>query len=178
MNYNYIPSLEFGIGIVPLAAQLPHIESILSAEFRGNFARTDFSYHYEMDVKSLIDFLTIENLQLFKPEKNYLRFKNHAVLITNRSNQIKWASQNIESMTGYNLDDVLNKSPRLFQGEQTEQDKIKKLASCLAKEKEHETALTNYRKNGETYICGIKISPLRNKISGEVTHYLAYEKAV
>ena len=35
--------------------------------------------------------------------------------------------------------------------------------------------VVNYRKNGETYLCQIKVVPLYNEVN-ELTHYLAFEK--
>ncbi len=178
MNYNYIPSLEFSNSVLTRADKLPRYEFLLSADFRGAFVDSELSKSFCDDFKNLSSFFLKEDLETISIKRDYLRFKNHAVLITNKANKIQWASSNLSSMTGYEVEDVINQTPRLFQGEKTETEKLKKLAASLSCEKKYETILTNYKKDGETYLCDIKIIPLRNRISQEVTHYLAFEKGM
>jgi hypothetical protein len=47
----------------------------------------------------------------------------------------------------------------------------------LSANKPFSASITNYRKNGEAYLCKVKIVPLYNK-ANQLTHYIAFEREV
>jgi len=128
---------------------------------------TDFSQlnemasHYNWDL----------NLNLLEELQN-----NDAIIITNANLKIEFASHGIQGMTGYNSKEVLGKSPRMFQGEKTSEDKRSEIKKAIFAQKPFEATLINYRKNGETYDCHIRSFPVFNK-KGVLTHFIALENA-
>ncbi|RFS15582.1 PAS domain-containing protein [Emticicia sp. C21] len=102
---------------------------------------------------------------------------NYTVVVTNLSQEIIWVSQSFHAMTGYDIDESIGKIPSFLQGEKTNLQTKLLLKEKLTKLEISEARILNYRKNGETYWCGIKISPIQNS-QGVFTHYIAIEKEV
>lgn len=102
---------------------------------------------------------------------------NYTIVVTNLSQEIVWVSQNFQSMTGYDAKEAIGKIPSFLQGEKTNLHTKLLLREKLAKLENIEAKILNYRKNGESYWCGVKIFPIQNG-QGTVTHYIAIEKEV
>ena len=102
--------------------------------------------------------------------------ENDAILVTDTNLQIVFASHGIAEMSGYNPDEVLGNSPKMFQGVATSSEKRAEINKAISDKTSFETTLTNYRKNGEPYECHIRSFPIFNK-KGELTHFIALERA-
>lgn len=122
---------------------------------------TDLKTLYNWDLK--LDFL--EELQ-----------NNDAILITNKDLKIEFASQGVLAMTGYLPVEVIGKSPKIFQGENTSKEKRNMIREAITAQQPFEAVLLNYRKNGETYDCHIRSFPIFNT-KGKLSHFIALEKA-
>lgn len=96
------------------------------------------------------------------------------LILTDTKKSILWASQQFLVMTGYMPKDVLGKTPQFLQGPGTNQVTVQYIREQLMAAQEVEADLINYRKNGEPYLCHLRITPLCNA-HGELTHYLAVE---
>lgn len=79
------------------------------------------------------------------------------------------------SMTGYSKDDILGATPRILQGPDTEQEKLKEIRDALNANEPVRTELTNYRKDGSRFIAEIDINPLFDA-NGACTHYVAVQR--
>ena len=101
---------------------------------------------------------------------------NDAILVTNANLEIVFASYGIAGMSGYQSNEVVGKSPKMFQGKETSPTKRAEINKAIATHKPFETTLVNYKKNGERYDCHIRSFPIFNK-KGELTHFIALEKA-
>ena len=101
---------------------------------------------------------------------------NDAIIVTNSNLQIVFASQGISGMSGYQPNEVVGNSPRMFQGTGTSLEKRAEINQAISLRKPFEATLVNYRKNGEPYDCHIRSFPIFNK-KGELTHFIALEKA-
>lgn len=98
-----------------------------------------------------------------------------AVILTDAERKILWVNQDFESITGYRSDEVLGKSPgKLLQGPQSDPQAIERIRNGLNSGTSFKEAITNYRKNGEPYICKLVIHPIYNSIR-EIVNYLAFE---
>ncbi|RZL43936.1 MAG: PAS domain-containing protein [Pedobacter sp.] len=122
---------------------------------------TDLKIGYNWDLK--IDLL--EELQ-----------NNDTILVTNVDLKIEFASQGILEMTGYLPEEVIGKSPKMFQGEKTSEEKRQQIKEAILAQKPFEATVVNYRKSGETYDCHIRSFPVFNK-KGQLSHFIALEKA-
>lgn len=91
--------------------------------------------------------------------------------------RIEYANPAFIRMTGYQLDEILGRTPRLLQGPGTERAVLDKLrASLEAGEATHGEAL-NYRKDGSTYVVEWLITPVR-EADGRITHWVSSQRDV
>jgi hypothetical protein len=79
-------------------------------------------------------------------------------------------------MNGYVEAEVLGKSPKMFQGEATNQITSNEIRKAIVEQQPFEKIVMNYKKNGEVYACLIKGFPVFNT-KGDLSHYIAFEKA-
>ena len=99
---------------------------------------------------------------------------NIAVILTDNHRKIIWVNEDFTEITGYALHEVLGKKPSILQGRDSEQEVVERMRSCLESGISIREQLTNYRKNGEKYICKLVIHPIYNE-SNEITNFIAFE---
>lgn len=136
------------------------MESIALAPKMHDFTRLkEYADHYgwKIDLKMVFD-------------KEY-----DAIVLTDDRKQIQWASKGFKAMTGYTVAYAKGKTPTFLQGEKTEEEVKATIREHIRHQEPFQAAITNYRKNGEDYICHIDVVPLLTKKS-KVTHFLAFEK--
>jgi PAS domain S-box-containing protein len=109
--------------------------------------------------------------------KLHLRKSTNAVVISDHRQIIRFASAGFEKMTGYSTDFARGKKPKFLQGKKTESDVRASIREALDKREFIDAVLTNYRKNGEEYLCRVKIFPMFNR-SHELVNFLALENEV
>lgn len=98
-----------------------------------------------------------------------------AVILTDASRRILWVNRDFESITGYEIGEVIGMNPgQILQGPKTEPDAIERIRQGLAREEPFKETITNYRKNGQAYRCTLVIHPIHDK-NNELTNYLAFE---
>lgn len=102
----------------------------------------------------------------------------HSILITGPDishPEILYANPAFCRMTGYTLEELRGKSPKIFQGEKTNRKVIRRLVKNLRDGESFFGATTNYRKDGSTYPVEWNISPLKNS-QGKVLFYISIQK--
>jgi len=102
--------------------------------------------------------------------------KSEVIIVTDVKLQIVFASHNIVEMNGYMPTEVIGKSPRMFQGDATNEAVSNEIRNALLEIKPFKKTIINYKKNGETYECLIRGYPIFD-IKGQLSHYIAFEKA-
>jgi PAS domain S-box-containing protein len=102
--------------------------------------------------------------------------KEEVIIVTDAKLKIVFASHNIVKMNGYVEAEVLGKSPKMFQGEATNQITSNEIRKAIVEQQPFEKIVMNYKKNGEVYACLIKGFPVFNT-KGDLSHYIAFEKA-
>ncbi len=103
--------------------------------------------------------------------------KYEALVLTNRAIEIEWVSEGFFQMTGYRKKEVLGRSPRLLQGKNTHPKSRKAISDKLNQRRSFSASITNYRKDGEEYLCHVEIHALFNH-KNELTHFLALEREI
>ncbi len=98
------------------------------------------------------------------------------VVVTCPSLKIVFSTKNMVRMNGYQPEEVLGKSPKMFQGPATCVETSKEIGEAVRNKLPFEKVVTNYCKDGSLYQCHIKGFPVFNK-SGELTNFIAFEKA-
>lgn len=98
------------------------------------------------------------------------------IVVTDKNLNIEFASNNIVAMTGYQANEVIGKTPKIFQGPETDKKILKLIRISIDKEESFDHTIVNYRKNKTTYDCHIKAFPVYDK-KGNLVKFVAIEKA-
>ncbi len=80
-------------------------------------------------------------------------------------------------MTGYSAEEVIGKTPRIFQGPRTDKTVLRRLRKNLERGETFQGEAINYRKDGTNYILEWQITPIRDA-GGDVTHFVAVQRDV
>lgn len=91
--------------------------------------------------------------------------------------KITYVNDSLLRLTGYSRDEVMGKSPKMFQGELTDQSQLFKIKKALQKNRDVEVQVVNYHKSGVPHWIEIVITPIKNK-EGVVTHYIAVQREI
>lgn len=103
------------------------------------------------------------------------RIPNIAVILTDKDKRIIWVNEDFSNITGYSLSESLGKKPgELLQGPNTEREVVVKMRRSLDSQSPLKEEVTNYRKNGEEYLCKLVIHPVFNR-EHQLTNFIAFE---
>lgn len=108
---------------------------------------------------------------------------NDAILITDAEPiehpgpQIVYVNQAFTKMTGYSLEDVLGKTPRLLQGSKTDQDALDKIRVALKAWQPVRIELINYCKDGSEFWVELSITPVTDQ-KGWYTHWVSVQRDI
>jgi len=80
-------------------------------------------------------------------------------------------------MTGYSQEEVIGKTPKIFQGPKSDTMELKRLGEAISKKQSFETTIINYKKNGEEFWINMSLTPVANE-RGVYTHWIAIERDV
>ncbi len=101
----------------------------------------------------------------------------NSVIITDVNKRIIWANEALTKLSGYTLDEMVGKTPKLFQFEKTDQQTVQFINEKIAKNEPVTAELFNRGKNGNEYWLEVNIVPLyddENKRYG----YMAVETEI
>ena len=99
---------------------------------------------------------------------------NIAVILTDPDRHILWVNDGFTNITGYTLAEVIGKKPSLLQGQETEQEVIARIRKGLERRIPFGDQITNYRKNGEKYMCKLAIHPIFDH-QQNLMNFIAFE---
>jgi PAS domain S-box-containing protein len=108
---------------------------------------------------------------------------NDAVLITEPEPieepgpRILYANEAFTRMTGYTLEEVLGKTPRILQGPKTDRAQRNKIRAALSRWEPVTVEVINYRKDGSEFWVEISIVPVANK-DGWYTHWISVQREI
>jgi PAS domain S-box-containing protein len=121
-----------------------------------------------------------EQLQLLQTAVANL---NDVVMITEATRidesglNIVFVNDAFETMTGYNRDEVMGRSPRILQGAETSRVELDRIRLALDKGKSVRASLINYTKTGVAYWVEIEIVPITDA-QRNLTHFVAIERDI
>ncbi|MHB1334061.1 MAG: bifunctional diguanylate cyclase/phosphodiesterase, partial [Sulfuriferula sp.] len=101
----------------------------------------------------------------------------NVIIITDLDANIEYVNAAFVTTTGYNLDEVIGRNPRILKSGRTPDSTYVDMWSCLNNETSWEGELINQRKDGTEYIESVYITPMREE-TGLVTHYLGIKEDV
>jgi PAS domain S-box-containing protein len=102
---------------------------------------------------------------------------SNAVIITDLKKRILWVNESTERITGYSSEELIGQTPRIFQFEKTDQEKIRRINKSLDEHIEVQEELLNRSKNGEEYWVSINIVSLKDD-KGVPFGYMAIENDI
>lgn len=142
-----------------------------------------FSLGYSSIQNKLLD---VQELQILAQQEKWINKidfkhelvdKNRVIVVTKPDLTIVHASSNMPQMNGYLLNEVKGRTPKMFQGKETNLEINRQIRSAIKKEQPFEAVVVNYRKNGAPYNCWIKGLPVWNT-EGLLVNFIALEKEV
>jgi PAS domain S-box-containing protein len=97
----------------------------------------------------------------------------NGVIITDKYKKIIWANQSLLKITGYELDEIIGKSPKIFQFEGSNPDTLQRINDALSRNEIVNEQILNRSKDGREYWLELHIVPLFD--ADEVSGYIAIE---
>jgi two-component system, LuxR family, sensor kinase FixL len=91
--------------------------------------------------------------------------------------RILYVNELICQITGYAEQELLGKTPRIFQGEGTSGAAMAHIRTQLSAGRSCQVELTNYRKNGEAFINELWIRPHHDS-DGNISHFISIQRDV
>jgi len=100
-----------------------------------------------------------------------------SIVITNLDGNIEYANPKACESTGYSLDELIGKNPRVLKSGETRMEEYTYLWNNISTGKEWKGIFHNKRKNGELYWESSTIAPVLDS-DGNITHYIAVKEDI
>ncbi|MDC0361187.1 PAS domain-containing protein [Alphaproteobacteria bacterium] len=99
-----------------------------------------------------------------------------SILITDdtENGDIVYANPAFETLTGFDRTEVIGKTPRILQGNGTDEKVIARLSSALKSGGEFEGKAINYKKDGTPFIMYWRVVPV--KINDKIHFWIAIQR--
>ncbi len=99
------------------------------------------------------------------------------VVITDTDGAIEYANPRFYEVTGYRPEDVVGRNPRILKSGQMPAETYADLWATITAGREWHGELRNRKKNGDIFVAGATIAPIRDG-DGTVTHFLGVEEDI
>lgn len=99
------------------------------------------------------------------------------IVITNEEGDIEYANPKFESTTGYSLEEVKGKNPRILKSGEQSEAFYQDLWQTITQGKTWHGEFHNRKKNGALYWEEAGISPIKDK-EGNITHYVGIKEDI
>jgi len=100
-----------------------------------------------------------------------------SVVITDTTGRIEYVNPKFCALTGYQLEEVIGRNPRILKSGETSVESYRELWSCLTKGREWRCEFHNRKKTGELFWESAVLSPIKDE-RGRITHYLAVKEDI
>ncbi|BAY88343.1 MULTISPECIES: PAS domain S-box protein [unclassified Tolypothrix] len=136
----------------------------------------------EQQPQSSIDQCDTIDKQLWLLE-SVIASANDAIVITEVGSlneldpRIVYANTAFTRMCGYNLGEIVGKTPRMLQGKQTSQTELAKIRTALQTGSTIKTELLNYKKDGTPYWVEMSIYPIKDE-AGTIIYFAAIQRDI
>ena len=97
---------------------------------------------------------------------------NLVVFITDKKGNIVFANKNLEKVTGYRIEEVIGKNPRIFSAKVLPKEFYENLWNTLLNGENWEGVFINRKKDGTIYYEKATLSPIKNN-KGEIDYFIA-----
>ena len=168
-------NLTFGVRRPDGERRWLHADAIPTTPEPGGAARTVVTF-LDITARTLAE----ERLRLLE---SVVVQANDAVLITEAwpvdlpGPRIVYANQAFTRTTGYSLEEVLGRTPRLLQGPDSDRATLDRVRAALVLWQPVVAEMLNYRKDGSTFWVEFSIVPVADA-TGRVTHWVSVQRDV
>ena len=100
-----------------------------------------------------------------------------SIIITNYEGEIEYVNPKFLKLTGYSINEVLGKNPRILNSGELDSASYKKLWETIKSGFEWHGEFHNKKKNGELFWEWSSISPIKDS-SGKITHFIAIKEDI
>lgn len=111
-------------------------------------------------------------------------YTNDAIIITEAEPieeplgpKIVYVNSAFTRMTGYSLEEVVGKTPRILQGSLTSRSDLNKIRMALQQKEPIKTELLNYRNDRSQFWVELSIVPLADS-SGQISHFVSIQRDI
>ncbi|WP_311381095.1 EAL domain-containing protein [Arthrobacter sp. ISL-85] len=102
---------------------------------------------------------------------------SEASLITDAKQNVLYANQAFEAVTGYSQEEILGRNCRILQGPGSDPETVLMMRAVLGRGETLRCEILNYRKNGTPFWNGLTISALRGA-AGSITHFVSVQRDI
>ena len=99
------------------------------------------------------------------------------VMITDTDANIEYVNPKFTQLTGYTLEEVIGKNPRILKSGETPPEEYKRLWETVTAGREWRGEFHNKKKSGEFYLESASISSIKNP-EGLITHFVAVKEDI
>ncbi|MCF8423608.1 MAG: PAS domain S-box protein [Bacteroidia bacterium] len=100
------------------------------------------------------------------------------VIYADKDGKITWVNEHFEHFTGYNLQEIIGKTPGSFlTGPETEPEKTSQLRNAIQTQTPVELTIANYKKNGEIYHIAVQLNPVFDE-NGQFLYFISIQQDV
>ncbi len=99
------------------------------------------------------------------------------ILITDKDGYIEYCNPRLTEVTGYTIEDLKGKTPRVFKSGTKSDEEYKILWKTILSGQQWSGELFNKKKDGTFYWASASISPVKDK-DGIITHFVAIEEDI
>ena len=99
------------------------------------------------------------------------------VIVTDRSGRIEYVNPYFSRLTGYSVEEVLGRNPRILNSGAHPREFFQGLWNQILAGRDWHGEFFNKKKNGENYWESASISPIKND-AGEITHFVAVKEDI
>jgi PAS domain S-box-containing protein len=116
-------------------------------------------------------------------EREVVRHVRDGIIVTDANvlappgPRIVYVNPALARSTGYAQDELLGRTPRVFQGPRTDRAALARIRAALARAEPVHEVLINYRKDGSTFYTELDITPLRDG-TGAVSHFVSVQRDI
>lgn len=91
--------------------------------------------------------------------------------------KIVYANESFFRMTGYTIEEIVGKTPRILQGPETDRARLDEIRTALTRQEPVRVELLNYRKDGTEFWVEVDIVPVSDE-NGTHTHWVSVQREV
>jgi PAS domain S-box-containing protein len=99
-----------------------------------------------------------------------------AVFITDRSGRIQYINPAFEQSTGYSSTEVIGQTPRILKSGEQSAEYYVVLWSTIQAGLPFKGTVVNRKKNGDTFCAEQTITPMRDRTTGHITHFVSVSR--